>query len=456
MIDKQLKSVPASPEFQVIDKFCCGTQWRFYDDLKEKEIYFAFRPSKEEKENWIKYGFTKLRHMLSCMKKEYDGLENFELLFFKGKHFAPYYKTTENGKNWVKINFDVYVKYGKKIDSAVNELRLNKYSHKIWGDFSKKVPQHFFKGKSPNALVNELKNSYYNILENLIKEFDRMTAEQKMKLKKALEHSPLGTEIIKEYVKLKPKAPKIQLKTFIEVIEKLGEEEVGELLNSLLKSKVSRLFIKQLSKLSRRDQNKIIKKLPEMSKMMDRYEKLQRSLRKFKKQIKRHQDSVKKDEKAIHKLLAKDYWLLGIEYFDKKILSDITPDGKLTGDTKIGKRKHADFIIERIDGLDKCVLIELEEANDPIFNKDGTLSKKVYDGINQAVDYYIEQTSLGYNSKGIAVIGALSGTRLTKVQKEKLTLLKESFHNVEVLTYNDIIKKAGNTLHFWKSYEPAE
>jgi hypothetical protein len=140
--------------------------------------------------------------------------------------------------------------------------------------------------------------------------------------------------------------------------------------------------------------------------MLDRYEKLEKSLKEFKKKVREHQNATEKNEHELHELLIKDYWLLGVEYFDKKILSDITPDGKLTGDTKIGKMKHADFIIERIDGLDKCVIIELEEANDPIFfRKDGTLSKGVYDGIHQAVDYYIEQRSQGYNSKGIAVIG---------------------------------------------------
>jgi hypothetical protein len=78
----------------------------------------------------------------------------------------------------------------------------------------------------------------------------------------------------------------------------------------------------------------------------------------------------------------------------------------------------------------------------------------VYDGISQAVDYHIEQRSKGYNSKGMAVIGSTLGTRLSTEQKRKLILLKETFHNVDVLTYDDIIEKARNTLHFWKTYEP--
>ena len=441
------------PEFNIVETFCCGDTWEVWYDktLKIKPINFAFKISDEEKKTWIKYGFTKLKHLLNFLTKEYAGLNNFEIIFFRGSYSKQFYKIEEKGTNWVKINIDSYVKYGKEIDSAVKDLKVLKYSRKIWGDYSKKVPPSFFKGHPAKEIVDELKNSYYTILENLIKEFEKMSDSQKKDLKKAFEHSKLGSAVIKKYIKLDPDAPKIQLKKFLEIVEKLGEAEVGELLDSILKSKISRLFIKQLSKLPVKEQNKIFKKLPEMSRMLDRYEKLEKSLKKFKKEVKKHLDSSTKDEKSLHQLLVKDYWLLGIEYFDKKILSDITPDGTLTGQTKIGRRKHADFIIERIDGCDKCILIELEEANDPIFNKDGSLSKGVYDGIHQAVDYYIEQKSRGYNSKGLAVIGALD-KKLSSNQKKKLTLLKETFHNVEVLTYNDIIDKADTTLRFWKSY----
>lgn len=333
-------------------------------------------------------------------------------------------------------------------------MKIQKYARKIMHEYSLKVPERFFAGEPKSALVRELRNSSYSILEDLIKEFDKMGVTQKRNLKTAFEHSKMGQEVIKEYIDLNPEAPKIQLKKFLEVIERLGEAEVGELLNSILSSKISRYFIKQLSQLPLKEQNKVFKKLPEMSKMLDRYEKLKKSLKKFKELIKEHKNSAQKDEHEIHKFLAKDFWLLGIEYFDKKILSDITPEGELTGDTKIGSRKHSDFIIERIDGLDKCVIIELEEANDPIFNKDGTLSKKVYEGIHQAVDYYIEQKSRGYNSRGLAVVGAILEKNLSGKQKKKLTLLKETFHNVDVLTYDDIIERAENTLNFWNTYNP--
>ncbi len=443
--------------FETIEKFSCGERWAtYYSHLKQKQICFAFVPTEKERNKWKIGGFTKLKHLLLFLEKINHSLDKFEIVFFRGDYPQPYFTKQENGKTRYFINIDTYMEYGTTLDSVISELKIIQYSRKIWYDFSKRVPQKFFNGEPSSALVEELRNSYFTVVERLINEFDKMGDEQREVLKKAFEHSKLGTEVIKQYISLNPDAPKVQLKIFLEVIEKLGEEEVGELLNSILKSKVSRLFIKQVSKLPTKEQNKIFKKIPEMSKMLDRYEKLKKSLKEFEKVVREHQNSFKKDEKEIHQLLIKDYWLLGIEYFDKKILSDIDANGKLTGETKIGNRKHADFIIERIDGLDKCVIIEIEEANDRIFNKDGTLSKDVYDGINQAVDYYIEQKSKGFNSKGIAVIGSALGKKFTEAEKEKLILLKETFHNVEVLTYDNIIDKAKNTLHFWESYEPLE
>ena len=81
------------------------------------------------------------------------------------------------------------------------------------------------------------------------------------------------------------------------------------------------------------------------------------------------------------------------------------------------------------------------------------MSKKVFDGINQAVDYNIEQRLRGFNSKGIAVIGSTMGLKLSSDHKKRLSSLIEHYHNIEILTYDDIIRKAETTLKFWKEYE---
>ena len=40
-----------------------------------------------------------------------------------------------------------------------------------------------------------------------------------------------------------------------------------------------------------------------------------------------------------------------------------------------------DYEIQRLDGSHDCVVFEFEEANDPVFLKNGKLSKKVMDGV---------------------------------------------------------------------------
>ncbi|XHH09549.1 MAG: Shedu anti-phage system protein SduA domain-containing protein [Candidatus Bathyarchaeia archaeon] len=438
-----------------VETFCCGKNWRtFYKPLSQKEIVFKFKPTDDEKTYWQADGFPKLKHLLTFLKRVNKGLDKFEIAFFRGEFEHPYYKETKNGLNFYSVNIDKYIEFSKEVNTVISELKIAQYSRKVWYEYSKKVPEKFMNGEPLESLIIELKNSHYALLEELIKGFDKMNVSQRTELKKVIEHSQVGTEIINEYRALKPDAPKIQLKTFIQVVEKLGEDEVSELLNAILKSKASRYLVKHISELPSKEQNKIVRKIPEMRIMMERHDKLKKSLSEFKRVVKEHKDSLTKDEMAIHKLLTKDYWLLGIEYFDKEIHSDITADGKRTGETYITKRKHADFVIKRMDGTsDTCTIIELEEVNDAIFNKDGTISREVYDGITQAVDYYIEHRSKNFKSKGMAVIGTTQGMRLTSEQKEKLRLLKETFHNIEVLTYDDIINQAENTIRFWETYE---
>jgi len=55
--------------------------------------------------------------------------------------------------------------------------------------------------------------------------------------------------------------------------------------------------------------------------------------------------------------------------------------------------------------------------------------------------------------KGLAIIGSLKASKLSQDEKKRLHLLAESFPNVEVLTYDQIIKKAEATLQFWKETE---
>ncbi len=430
---------------------------KFYWDrninMKTKQIHFAFYPTPEEQKVWEERSFPKLSSLLSYLKNKYDGLDNFELIFFRKNKPKKFYFEKFKTKTNVLVNLDSYLTYANEINPEIKKLKVTKYSNKIMIEFSKKVPITFFNNKPPSSLIEELKQSNYKVIEEIIKEYENLPDDQKKDLKTIVEHSKLGDDTIKEFEKLKPNSPKTQLKLFVRVLDRLGKKELEILLRAILKSKSSRNFIQTIGELSPRDQNRIAHNLPEMSRMYERYEQLEESLKLFKEKIRKHLESLKKDEKDIHKFLTKHYWLLGIEYFDRQIKSDFDVIGNRTNDTKIGN-KHADFIIlQRLDGLDRCVVIELEESNDKIFNNDGTISKKVYDGIYQAVDYTIEQKFRKIQSRGIAIIGSLATRKLTREQKIRLHLLAESFPNVEILTYDQIIQKAEITLSFWKKYE---
>ena len=52
-------------DLKEIKRFCVGKDWKYYDDLKQKELIFAFEVSNEQRDAWVTIGFQKLRHLLS-------------------------------------------------------------------------------------------------------------------------------------------------------------------------------------------------------------------------------------------------------------------------------------------------------------------------------------------------------------------------------------------------------
>lgn len=436
---------------EIKDYLQMGKEWRFDDDLKEKILFLTFNPTPELRKMWEKIGFKKLSHLLKYLKNNYKGLEKFDIIFFNEPKPEPYYyMKAPSGLLIIYINISKYLEYGNEINPEINKLKITKYAKNIQKEYSKKVPLAFFEKKKPEELTIELKNSYYKVLENILEELENLPDDQVKEVSNFFANTKIGIETIKKYVELNPEAPEKQLKLFLQVVGKLGEHDIELLLKKILKSVNGKKLIKKILELPQKDQTKIANKMNEAIKMVYRYEKLEKSLQNFKKKIKEHKENIKKDEHDIHAFIFKNYWLLGIEYFDRKIRSDIDGNAKRTNDTLIGK-KRPDFIIRKLDRLDKCVVIELEEANDKIFKIDGTLAPEIFDGINQTVDYNIEQRLRGFNSRGIAVIGSIHGMELSQDEKNRLKLLGEHYHNIDIFTYEDLIENAETTLSFWKS-----
>ncbi|MCH9659121.1 DUF4263 domain-containing protein [archaeon] len=444
---------------EVKSKFLTGEKdWEQSHTLKTKEIQFSFIPSTKEKQAWKTTGITRLRTLLAFLVKEYEDLDNFDLVFFRNKSHEPFYLQTVKGITTVYVEFDAFQQYTEKISLAIKNLKVSKYYWKVRTYFQKKVLISFFRNEPASTLIDELKNSYHGVIEEILNEYENMPeSEEKNDLKSIVMQSKLARDTIKEISELTPESPEKQLILFLKVIPNLPPKEFEILLNNLLKSNKSSEFLKYITNMPQDQLQKIIKKLPVMDTMYTRYEKLSKSLRAFEKLIDEHNKSDTNDEAEIHKFLTRHYWLMGIEYFDKERLSDFDSNYKRTNETKLeGSGKHPDFIIKRLDGFDKCVVIELEDANDRIFKKNGEFSKKVYDGIFQAADYNIEQKFRNYHSKGIAVIGSTRGMKLTDDNKKRFKLLLQEFPNIEILTYDQIIEKAKTTLEFWKKHEVKE
>ena len=83
-------------------------------------------------------------------------------------------------------------------------------------------------------------------------------------------------------------------------------------------------------------------------------------------------------------------------------------------------------MVQRLGGYDKCVTIELEEANEKIFNSNGEISSEVYDGINQAISYVILQRSQGQFARGLAIVGYFELEKLSKSFNKK----SKTFQNI--------------------------
>jgi hypothetical protein len=465
-------------KIKILRKFRIRKKYGFSARFKEKDICLAYDVHPDTLTKWELSGFWKCQRLLTYLEHKHKKLDNFELILFECEEAENFYEIRKDGVINIYLNYPKFVKYCRHIDKFLRKLKVIEYSDELRSLINEKIARGFFENVPIEILEREVETTNFKLIEKILSEFDNLSDEEKKKLLEKLEHSEMGSKIIEpivnKYKNLDPNAPEIQLKLFIGTIDRLGSESTKELLQAIVKSKIStpfirdilkslesepklyHLFVDWLPKLSLSKKIALLSKLPDMVKLYDRFRKLKRSRDEFKRRIEEEVADTVQKEKEIHQFLIDNYWLLGIEYFNKRLLSDIDETGQRTEETRMG-RLRPDIIIESIDGEeDLFKLIELEAINDKIFNDDGTLSPKVFDGINQVIRYVIETRIEGKYSKGIAVIGSTSGMNLDEKQKTRLILLEESFHNVEIWTYEDILRKANSTIAFFESYEAGQ
>jgi len=340
------------------------------------------------------------------------------------------------------------------VDSFLDKTKISTYSTELRSLFNDKIPSSFFTKVPIDVLKGEIDKTNFRIIEKLLEDFESLSQEEKSKMMEKLEHSIPVTQIMEKYKLYSPESPEIQLKSFITIIDKLGQEGFAELARTVLTGDRLKKLVKEVENLSIKDQSLLIKNVPKAARLLSLSQTLEESLHKFKKIIIDHKKSMKKKEGEIHSFLADNYWLLGIEYFDRVIDTSINEFGKKINETKFYNfTAIPDFTIKLINGNeDECVVIELEAPNDKIFKDDGNLSKEVFDGINQAMIYVVLKRVEKQEARGITIIGSFHELDNKKI--EQIRILRNSYPLIKILTYEDMIINAETVIRFLEKYKP--
>lgn len=145
-----------------------------------------------------------------------------------------------------------------------------------------------------------------------------------------------------------------------------------------------------------------------------------------------------KKEKELQKFLSQKPWLLGLEYETAK-------------PQKVGPGQRYDFYVEKYDGY--ADIIEIKRVNEDIFNADGKITIAFSNALQQLIDYIDDASYYGNDKrlsekmdfnflkpKGILIMGR-------NREAEKLKNLKYYFHNIEILTYDDVLERSKSILN---------
>ncbi|MFA5050435.1 MAG: Shedu anti-phage system protein SduA domain-containing protein [Candidatus Micrarchaeia archaeon] len=193
--------------------------------------------------------------------------------------------------------------------------------------------------------------------------------------------------------------------------------------------------------LLKKDNLRLKKRLQSYSKLIREYRNIK--LPEYKKDIKDFKDklSVTTKEEKLQKFLSERPWLLGLEYENSQ-------------PQKIGIKKRYDFYVEKYDGY--ADIIEIKKCTEELFNKNGKMSKFLTDALQQLIEYIDEAIIEGDSKriskklrvnflkpKGILVIGKKKSREI----KEKLEHLKYYFHNIDILTYDDLLERGENIVN---------
>lgn len=211
------------------------------------------------------------------------------------------------------------------------------------------------------------------------------------------------------------------------VLQKLTKQVKEQSSELTEKKKVISELVKNIALY--RDQN-LRNRIPEFKKILFEFKQLIRA---------------KKTEPSYQKFLKNNFWIFGLEYISVK-------PQKMAGATN-----KPDFSLERYDKFRD--IVEIKRPHDEVFvkfrNNRFHQSKKLKEALAEVmdyVDYFLkhvndEAMEFGenyYKPKAIIVIGQ------TKEFKEKIRQLNSFLHRIEIVTYNDLVKRAEKIIEFYE------
>src|SRR3989344_3920688 len=146
-------------------------------------------------------------------------------------------------------------------------------------------------------------------------------------------------------------------------------------------------------------------------------------------------------ESELQEFLFNHSWLLGTEYINAE-------PQKLRG-----AHSKFDFYLERFNRTRDIVEIKL--LSDQIINRDGTISAKVIQAVDQIIEYMESSIAAAHSSviskeegiqelrpRGIVIIGSDKSEEAV----QKLHKWNYQFTHITILTYDDILEKASSVL----------
>jgi hypothetical protein len=396
-------------------------------------------------------GLHRGKPLLSHLSNKFGGIDKFELVLARGLAKDYLVKGKRHPQVWIEV--DKYTRYGYEIDRLVNRLEFSRHFHDIQSEAAKRTPRGFFSRQSPEDLFDTLNTSTFRIIESIVTKFDQLKAEERRRIIGILENSGIERKLLEKYDRLPRRSPERMGKLFLKAMAKMPRRKLETILKGLLKSTRTLRVFEGIGQMSTEDQIRIARNLDPLVGFSARIEQVNRSLKQFTKLVEEHRKAKYADEKDIHAFLVKNSWLLGPEYFGEPVKSSISAEGEKTprATAFYDGKFSPDYEIQRLDGSYDCIVFEFEEANDPVFLKNGKISKKVMDGISQAISYVVFKRLEGEYAKGIAVIGSVKHPN--QAQLKQLKILASAV-NVEVLLYEDIISRAQRVVNFFQRREP--